>query len=262
VHFEAPAGAEVELTRGAGTTFLVAVLTFDGHTCIGKRLTPRMADEPLGHAAVERERQLLTMVDHPALPRLLHHGTDDFGPFLIETRAPGRSLAELVAQGPLPSSMLTELTRAAFGALADIHRHPRGVALGDLTPEDLFVGHRRGEVCFVDFGQSSWRERPPEGAERGTLPYTPPEVARGEARWTQASDVYALAATLLHAAVGREPCDAMGPARLIQIADHGLDASLIATVPDPLGIALGQALTFAPTDRRSTAVDVLMALAD
>lgn len=263
--FRPPTGVTLGRVVAAGSVFLVAEVKRGEIDAICKRLTPRMRHEPLARAAVEREVGALGLATHDALPRLLDHGNDEHGPFILETRATGTSLAALVARGPLPPAMLARLIRAAFVALHEIHAlsDERGrleLAIADLAPDDLIIGPRPGMLWFVDLGQSSWRDHPPGERQRGTLPYAPPEVARGEARWTQASDVYALAAMMVFAAVGRPPCRTEGPARLVEISERGLDltaftgAAVLAARDEA---ALAAAVAYIPDDRLGTAAGVL-----
>jgi len=121
-----------------------------------------------------------------------------------------------------------------------------------------------GAVHFIDFGQSHFRGLPHREGLRGTLPYVAPEILRGEARPDQAGDVYALAASLAFAALGREPCRAgPGPARLVEVAEQGLDTRAIARAPrlsartrDALLAAL--AFDAAARERRAAAVAGLL----
>ena len=236
--FVAPAGVVLGRFLGVGTIFEVALVEVDGTSCVCKRLTPRMRTEPRAHAAMEREVGFLERVQHPAVPRLLGRGDDAHGPYVLQTKAPGQSIASLAERGPLPADMLLSVATAAFAALAEIHARPDELALGDLSPEDLFVGKKRGAVCFVDFGQASWRGRAGAPDERGTLPFVPPEVARGEARWTQRSDVYALAALMLFAATGSDFCTSTGAARLAEIGERGIDPAVANVLPEVLRTVL------------------------
>lgn len=254
--FVAPPGVILRRFLGVGTIFEVATVEHAQTVCVCKRLTPRMRAEPRAHAAMDREVGFLQRARHVAVPRLLGRGDDQHGPYVLQTKAPGQSLASLAERGPLPDDMLLRVASAAFGALAEIHALPDELVLGDLSPDDLFLGRKRGSVCFVDFGQASWRGRPGAPDERGTLPFVPPEVARGEARWTQTSDVYALAALMLFAAIGGDFCTSSGAARLAEIGEHGVDPAAAEVLPE----ALRAALRFDADARSRTAHDVQRAL--
>jgi serine/threonine-protein kinase len=239
---------------GSGSVFHVARVLAAGEARICKRLRSGLAGEPLALAALERERGALGLAHGLAsVPRLIAHGEDGAGPFLLESEIAGATLSQLAARGPLPAALLAAVAAAAFAALAELHA--RAICHGDLAPDHLFVGTRRGQVGFIDFGMASWPERPPGPGERGTLPYVAPEVARGEAPWSEASDVYALAATLAFGALGRPPCASAGPALLAEISERGLDPAAVADLGP-----LARALAFEPSARIRRARDLAAAL--
>jgi serine/threonine protein kinase len=85
----------------------------------------------------------------------------------------------------------------------------------------------RGEIGVVDFGAARFRGMDPtlETADRGTLPYAAPEVARGDAAPSQAADVYALAATILAFGAEVPLTEARDEAAmLLEIGERGLRA--------------------------------------
>lgn len=259
MEFVAPEGARLVRILGAGSIFHVALVEHGSDTCVCKRLTPRMRDEERAHAALEREARFLDLARHPAVPTLIRRDVDTRGPFLLQSFVRGTPLARLVERGAVPGALVTSIARAALAALAEIHARPHRLVLGDLAPDDLFVGGRRGEIVFVDFGQASWAGHPPVTEERGTLPFSPPEVARGDEPWSQASDVYATAAMMAFAALGREPCRTEGPARLTEVADRGLD---LTGLDGPLRAALEPMLSFDRRQRVDTAAAALAFLTD
>ncbi len=246
--FVAPDGSVVVRALGTGSVFDVALVTWRGRTVVAKRLAPRMLREPMAHDALRREREFLELHRHRALPEVMSSGDDEAGPYVLQTQTMGTPLATLMERGALPRTLVVSVARAAFGALAEIHALATRPALGDLSPDDLFVGKVRGAVGFVDFGQSSWNAQPALPEERGTLPYTPPEVARGDGVWSASSDIYALAAMCAEAALGRALCTATGPGRLAEIAERGIEPAVLSALPAPLA-ALAAALSYRRADR-------------
>ena len=90
-----------------------------------------------------------------------------------------------------------------------------------------------------------------------------PEVARGEQRPSQSSDVYALAATLGFAVLGRDPCRSVGgAARLIEAGERGADLAALqrAKIPERLRAGLLAAMAFDLADRLVDATQVLAVL--
>ncbi len=273
MQFAVPAGMHLIETVGAGTFFELALVEAGGQRCLCKRLRPRLAAEPVALAAIAREREVLLRAHHPALPRLIDHGEDACGPWLIESVVGDHTLRQLVEswvaqRGQVPRAALRGIARVAFATLAELHALGDGAGQlelvhGDLAPDHLLVSRaaegERGRVYFVDFGMARMRGMgvEPLGEERGSLPYVAPEVARGERPPGQAADVYALAACFAFAVLGREPCRAFsGASVLVEVAERGLDLAPLercAELDEPLCGTLLQALTFDPARRLSDA---------
>jgi len=276
VSFLPPEGTALLRSLGAGTTFEVALVSRGELACVCKRLRSRMLTEPRAHSALEREARVLAMGQLGCVPRLLGTGADAAGPYLLESCISGASLRELVEgwleRGKLlPSDLLHFLIRRSFEALAELHalgdeQGPLELVHGDLGPDHVLLD-TEGQIYFVDFGQARWRGMPsvPEPGERGTLPYVAPELARGETVAEQRSDVFALAATLGYAALGRPPCTEEAlPARLIEISERGVElgaieaSQLLGTVAKDV---LLRALGFDPHARLGSAERVCSELA-
>ena len=195
-------------------------------TTVEKRLTPRERDEPEAAAQLHSEAALLVALRGTGLaPRLLASGAD----FLRLERLPFPTLAMRMEQGVIDKSWLGHAAIRAFEALARLHgaKDERGwlrVVHADLSPGNLVI--EDAAVVFLDFGLSAWRQSPPrDGAFRGTLAYAAPEIARGEPP-TPTSDVFALAASFVHALRGAAPrVGASFAAVLARAAEEPLDTT-------------------------------------
>src|SRR5262249_17972186 len=156
-------------------------------------------------------------------------GHDALGPFVLETRAKGSAVREMLdPNASIEASRWLALARLACGALARLHalsdgRGPLGIVHGDISPDNLFYQVSSG-VTFVDLSSATWRDAPLSAFadDRGTLPYAAPELARGDARPSQATDTYALAATLLAIAVGPITDAATDASRLLEVGTRGV----------------------------------------
>ncbi len=111
--------------------------------------------------------------------------------------------------GPLPETMLARVGAEVAAGLA--HAHDRGVVHRDVKPQQR--PHRR--VREPQARGLRHRPRPGRGRHHrrlldatgsylGTASYSSPEQLQGE-KITPKSDIYALGATLYHAAVGEPP---------------------------------------------------------
>jgi serine/threonine protein kinase len=273
--FPAPEGTVHLAPLASGTVFHVALVRDGEDTLVCKRLLPRVREEPAARAAMAREGLVLGRARHPAVPALRGLGTDAAGPYLVETFLPGVSARELVEawrarQKPVPAKLVAHVAAAASAALAELHaladaRGPVIFSHGDLCPEHLLLGPH-GEVGFVDLGAARSADTGPAlaTADRGTLPYAAPEVARGEAPPDQAADVYALAATLLYLAVSGPICNAASEAAmLLEIGERGISPALCAraALPEVACQALRRALALDPRARLADAAALAEALA-
>jgi serine/threonine protein kinase len=275
--YPAPEGTTLVATLGGGSVFDV-VLVHDGtRNVVCKRLSPRTAREPAARAAMVREARALTLAKHAALPALIRVGSDARGPFLIETHVAGVSVRGLVegwrARGEaVPPRLVAHVAEAAAIALAELHAladdaGPIALSHGDIGPEHVILGPL-GEVRFVDLGAARFRgmEANLETGDRGTLPFVAPEVARGEAAPSAATDVYALAATLLFLAVG-EPLTAAreAGAMLLEVGEGGVLRSLLGRAVGLDGEArdaLHRALSPDPGSRAASARELAVALGE
>ena len=265
--FPVPAGAALVRSLPGGSIFEVAVVEHGGRHLVCKRLNLRMVDEPVARAALRREADLLGSVQHGSLPKLAGQGTDEWGPYLLESFQSGTPLRALAPAG---REVLTRVLRPSFAALAELHgvadaTGPLDVVHGDITPDHVLLDEG-GAIRFVDFGQARWRglsERIGQD-DRGTVPYVAPELARGESSSNQAGDVYALAATLAYVVLGRDPCAAQAEAvRLVEIAEQGVDAQALWDHPQLSELereVLIRALAFHPAERLREAAAVCAGL--
>jgi serine/threonine protein kinase len=275
--FAAPAGTELVAPLPSGSVFQVArVRLAEGREAVCKRLLPRVRDEPAARAALVREAGALAIGRHRSMPDLLRVGSDGHGPFVIEGLVDGLSLRAIAeayrARGAhVPERLVAHLAMAAADALAEVHAIEKdgrlaGLSHGDLGPDHVWM-RPDGSVGFVDFGAARHAAMDPalESADRGTLPFVAPEVARGEARPGQDHDTYALAATLLFFAGSGSPLVAArdDASMLLEVGEHGLSRDLVDRATGLSGgarDALGRAIALDPAARLRTARELAAAL--
>lgn len=193
---------------------------------VEKRLSPRERPEPEAVARLRAEAELLGRLSGLGVtPRLLARGEDERGPWHRTERVAIPTLAERLdaARGPLAPAWIDRAVPALFQALAALHeaedeRGPLLVVHADLSPANVAVSDDASSAIVLDLDLAWWRDGPPrDGAFRGTIAYCAPEVARGE-RPTVKSDLFALAAALLHAATGDRPRQGTSLAALLAAA--------------------------------------------
>jgi predicted Ser/Thr protein kinase len=158
--------------------------------------------------AFEREAATLKRLHHPRIPRFIQSFAEGEGVhlrlYLAAEFIEGDMLSTRIAQRPFDAAALRDVAAQVLTVLAYLHK--LGVIHRDIKPDNLIL-RPNGEVVLVDFGSA----RRLEGSRTfgstlvGTFGYMPTEQLGGTVDAT--SDLYALGATLLHAATGRPPSD-------------------------------------------------------
>lgn len=241
-----------------------------GAARVEKRLTPRERDVPEAAARLRAEAALLLRLGGRVTPRLIASGDDASGPFLHLDWVPFPTLADRLEAGPLAPAFVARAARTAFEALATLHEAaddvgPLAIVHGDLSPANVAVDDAGARVVLLDLELALWREAPSrDGAFRGTVRYCAPEQARGEPP-TARSDLFSLAAVLLHASTGEPPrAGASLPALIAAAAEEPLLGSpaVERALVGPAGAALRACLAHAPEERPTDAREVLALLTD
>ncbi len=145
---------------------------------------------------LEREASILQQVDHPNLARfrsLIQLGDE---PALVTEWVDGRSLRELLHDGPLARDRAHRIFAQIAAALTALHAS--GIVHGDITPNNVLL-RPDDSIALIDFGVSRSEDSATvtvDGSMAGTPRYLAPEVIEGAPR-TPGSDQYA-AGLLLH----------------------------------------------------------------
>lgn len=159
---------------------------------------------------LNRERDILTRLDHPSIARIYDAGVDQSGrPFLALEYVEGLALDLYVAQVALPLSKRLDLFLSIARAVAFAHAHL--IVHRDLKPSNVLV-KESGEIRLLDFGIA--RLLQPEslhdmqltrvGARALTPQYAAPEQFTGQPI-TVATDVYTLGVLLYWLLSTRSP---------------------------------------------------------
>jgi hypothetical protein len=224
-----PAGYAVERVLSSGPTATVALGTIGG----GSGAPPcvlKWASTARGAEAIDRERRALEALGGGfGVPRLLAAWPGG----IAIARIHGVTLAEAAPGLFADRGRRHAAVAATFERLAALHdagdaRGALAFVHGDVSPDNVYLDPSGTAASIADFGLSHWRDAPPpaDGVFRGTLLYAPPEIARGEPADARA-DVFALAASLLHVALGvplRDP-GASPAALLVEAGARPFDAS-------------------------------------
>lgn len=173
-----------------------------------------------GLARFRREGAALAGIRHRHLVALQGVFEANGTAYMLMDEDPGVDLAAVLGRrGRLPESVLKAIAFPLLHGLARVHA--QGVLHGDIRPASIVI-RDVGSPLLRDFGNPRQAQRqktrpPPEAVSDG---YAPPEHYPGAAAQGPWTDLYALAATLYHAVVGKKlpaaPArlgrDPMGPA--------------------------------------------------
>ena len=201
------------------------------------------------------EARVVATVEHPHIVPLYAAEVREGLLCLTMRLVPGRSLAERIAEGPLPPAEAIRLAREVAEALAAAHA--RGIVHRDIKPENVLLD-ANGHAIVTDFGISLVTGRSNErrpGVAIGTPQYLSPEQALGEEVDGRA-DVYSLGVVLYEMLTGRLPFESPTTAGLLAKQILEAPPSLESRRPDlPAAVvaAVGRALTKSAADRPTAA---------
>jgi hypothetical protein len=190
---------------GMGEVYLATDLALDRPVAI--KVLPSGVVSGSARERLIKEARAQARVHHPHVGHIYFIGEEQGRLYFAMEYVTGKTLAERVAEGPLPVEDALAVIRAAVLGLREAQRS--GFTHRDVKPSNLMVdGH--GVVKVLDFGLASGApEQVTDGPVAqttlaGTPLYMAPEQARGEAIDFRA-DIYALGATLYHLVSGRPP---------------------------------------------------------
>jgi eukaryotic-like serine/threonine-protein kinase len=220
---------------------------------------------------LDREARAMSRLSHPNCVPVIDAGVDD-EPYLVMDYVDGRSLADLLDAGPLPSSRAVAIAGQVLAGLA--HAHSLGIVHRDIKAANVLVSEATGAgdlVRIVDFGLAkilnvkpgaSWTTD--SGTAVGTPSYLAPEVARGQEADAR-SDIYSVGVLLFEMVTGRKPFRADAPVDIIRqhLQDPPprlSDAASSRSFSPALEAVVAKALAKAPAERYQTALDFAKAL--
>ena len=196
-----------------------------------KVLPERFADDPHRLARFTREAHILASLNHPNIAAV--YGIEDATPppKLVLEWVDGDTLAERIAQRPIPVDEALAIARQIADAVEAAH--DSGVIHRDLKPSNIKV-RPDGSVKVLDFGLAKALD-PIEGVGDGeltmtapvgqvvmlgTAPYMSPEQARGQ-KVDKRTDVWAFGCILYELLTARRAFDGENTSATLAAVLHG-----------------------------------------
>ena len=220
----------------------------DGSRVALKVLRPHIVGDHEARERLAREVSSLKRISSPRIAEIVDADPHGEVPYVVTRYVPGLSLYHHVAEeGAIGGGDLLHFTDCLAEALLAVHSV--GVLHRDVKPTNVLMEGR--SPVLIDFGLARVAEDPrltQTGWLLGTPGYLAPEILYGDDA-SPASDVHALAATVVFAATGRPPYG-KGPAMAImdrvRRGEHDLSG-----IDEPLRQVLRDALSPDPLERPS-----------
>jgi eukaryotic-like serine/threonine-protein kinase len=233
-------------------------------------------DDPDRLTRFEREARLLASLNHTNIGAI--HGLEQAGQFkfLVLEYVPGKTLAERIANGPLPVHEALDITRQVVEALEVAHQ--RGIIHRDLKPANVKITPD-GRVKVLDFGLAKAlgatdgdgnigaRTTSPDltaiGVVMGTIGYMSPEQATGKVVDAR-TDIWSLGCMLYEMLSGLRTFAGNSTAEtLVQLLERDPDwSALPASTPRTVHQLLRRCLTKDARRRLHHVADVRLELED
>jgi serine/threonine protein kinase/dipeptidyl aminopeptidase/acylaminoacyl peptidase len=194
---------------------------------VAVKLLPRLfLKDPSAERRFGREARAMGRLQHPNVVAVHDVGTADPGtgeelPFLVMELIAGRSLDDLIRDGPLHPRRAARIMQQV--ALALSAAHAAGVIHRDLKPSNVMVSGD-GHVKVLDFGLARLSQTETRSADDtlttpgmvlGSCPYMSPEQALGQAV-SEHSDLFSFGAVLYETLSGSRAFEGGTPMRVLQ----------------------------------------------
>lgn len=207
---------------GMGATFKAKQSSLGRQVCI-KFLALSALTTTESVSRFRREARILAKLRHKNIVECFSFGLlDGVYPFLVMEMVEGRSLRELLRQGPLDWRHALHIVRQVAIAMQEAHQSD--IIHRDLKPDNIMLQGEFGKesVKVIDFGLAGklsaelFDTLTTPGTLIGTANYMPPEVFCG-GKPGAGGDVYAIGCTLYECLTGELPFCADNPVAVIRM---------------------------------------------
>jgi len=254
---------------GMGDVYRARDITL-GRSVAIKVLRGAASRDPDRLARFEQEARAASALNHPHIVTIYEIGSADGVRYIAMELVEGKTVRQLLREGPLLTRRALQLAAQAAGGLAEAH--DAGIVHRDLKPENIMVT-RDGRVKILDFGLAKLaapetdEDATTESADLygtepgrilGTVRYMSPEQA--EARPLDfRSDQFSCGAILYELATGRPAFQRMSRSQTLSaiVAEEPPKISTLnPAVPPPLRWIIERCLAKDPAERYASTRDL------
>jgi Serine/threonine protein kinase len=168
----------------------VFVANRDGHKVIVKALKKQFIDNPKYKAALKKEYELTSQLDHRFIRKALDYQTiAGLGDCIIMEYVEGKTLFEHVRVGTLTEKQIKNIFLEICDAL--IYMNQKQIVHCSLTTENILIAENDGHVKLIDVGIQETFCKSLNELPALELEYIAPEIIAGDEPDTRA-DIYSL----------------------------------------------------------------------
>jgi serine/threonine-protein kinase len=236
-----------------------------------KLLRPDMAERDDIRARFESEARAAARLSHPNAVSVFDTGEHAGQPYIVMERLPGRTLADVIAEGPVSVDWLCPVATGVLSALGAAHA--AGIVHRDVKPGNILLA-ADDTAKITDFGIAKSAEMASGAAGGaidltltgqlvGTPAYLAPERLAG-APATFLSDLYSMGVVLYEALTGEKPFSGASFIAVAQAVQAGSHVPLASQCPDldpAIAATVERALDRDPSRRFGSAEEMAAALA-
>src|SRR5712671_5535131 len=227
-----------------------------------KLLHPLFTTQPDNRMRFEVEARAAAALNHPHIVSVHDSGEHAGTPYIVMERLSGRTLADVIAQGPLPQPQVRSILDDVLSALAAAHA--AGILHRDIKPANILFS-ALGDTKVADFGiaKSAGTAHTLTGQIVGTMAYLSADRIAGRPA-SVADDLYAVGVVGYEALAGRRAFPQENLAELARAVADVTPPPVAVLRPDvdpALAAVIERAMTREPHRRFGSANEMRAALA-